>query len=101
MGQATLTKQEQANVRVALRALSVSNGGIALLAARMEVSYEYLRKVLYGVAPAGVTTAIRVARMAGATIDGVLSGAYPGPGVCRHCGHAATDAIETEGSDVH
>ncbi len=102
MARHELTTREQANVRVVLRALSVRHGGMALFAARFGLSYEHMRKVLYGVAPAGAATAIRVAHAAGVPVDDVLSGRYPGSDVCRHCGHAidgSTDDEET--TDAH
>ena len=98
---AGLTKQEQLNVRVALRALSVRNGGLALLASRMEASQEGLSKAMYGMRGIGAMTAIRIAQMAGVPVEDVLTGRYPDATVCRHCGHAMYDQIEEESGDVH
>ena len=100
MARTELTKQEQANVRAALRVLKARDGGLAVLAARMGASAAHLKQVLYGIVPSGAATAIRVAQTAGASVEDVLSGRFPGPGVCRHCGHAM-DAPDVETPDVH
>ena len=95
-----LTTEEQDNVRGAMRVLKVRDEGLALLAARMEVSTDHLRKALSGLRSIGAMTAIRVAQAAGVSLDDILSGAFPGPTACRHCGHPF-DTAAPEADDVH
>jgi hypothetical protein len=44
------------------------------------------------IAPASPPTAYRVARLAGLSVDDVLTGTYPPAGTCAHCGHRKEDA---------
>lgn len=100
-----LTVEEQENVRRALRVLKVRYGDYTVVAARMKLSYDNVRRVASGERPAGGRVAIRVAQIAGASVDDVLAGRYPGPEACRHCGHpfdgGIADTDEQGGSDVH
>ena len=97
-----LTKRERENVRAALRVLRARNGGLALLAARMGCNFASLEKLVYGVRPPGILTALRAAEMAGVPVEDVLTGRYPDRTICRHCGHPVDDVSdETEGGDVH
>ncbi len=96
-----LTREEQDNVRFALRALRVSNGGLALLAARMECSYTSLEKASFSARPVGALMAFRVAHFAGVAVDDVLSGRWPGREFCRHCGHPVSGATSEEPGDAH
>lgn len=95
-----LTTVEQDHVRAAIRVLKVRDGGFALLAARMEVTQDHIRKALAGQRSIGAMTAIRVAQSAGVSLDEILTGAFPGPTACRHCGHPF-DAAAPEADDVH
>ncbi len=96
----TLTKQEQANARAALRVLRVRHGGLALLASRMEIGYASLEKVFYGRA-IGLRMAFALAQIAGVTFDDVITGRFPGSTACRHCGHPIDDASASESTDAH
>lgn len=91
-----LTPQEQNHVRAALRVLKVRDGGLDVLAARMEVTGDHLRKALSGQRSIGAMTAIRVAEAAGAALEDILTGRYPGPTACRHCGHPFDDTTNDE-----
>lgn len=82
---ADLTAKEQAHVRTALAFLRARCGGVKPLARALRFSKQTLR------APAGPTLAFRVARLAGVSVDDVLMGKYPPPGMCAHCGHRAAD----------
>jgi hypothetical protein len=42
--------------------------------------------------------AVRVARLAGVSIDGLLRGDYPPPGTCPYCGHCAADGATNAGA---
>ena len=75
-----LTAKEQANVRAALSFLK-ARYGVKPLAKVLRVDRTTLN------APATPTTAFRVARLAGVSVDDVLTGKYPPAGTCAHCGH--------------
>jgi hypothetical protein len=77
-----LTKEEEANVRIALRHLRTKCGGYALLAAAMKVSQKTVTE-----ADVSPTLVFKIARFAGVPVGDVLTGAFPGGGVCPHCGH--------------
>jgi len=64
-----LTAKEQDNVRAAIRFIH-ARCGTWVNAAKVSAS-----------------TAVRVARFAGVTVDDVLTGKYPPAGTCPHCGH--------------
>ncbi len=83
-----LTPEEQANVRLALRFLRVRLGGPTQLAAALKVKPKMIANAcgVRGKPSAGL--AIRAARMAGASVEDVLSGAFPPVGTCPHCGRS-------------
>jgi hypothetical protein len=76
-----LTTEEQKHVRAAVRFLRLRLGGAKALAKALRVDRRTLT------APATPTTAFRVARLAGVSVDDVLAGKYPPIGTCPHCGH--------------
>jgi hypothetical protein len=75
-----LTAAEAVNVRKALAFLRLRCGGVKTLARALRTSKATLSR------PSPLL-AFRVARMAGVGVDDVLTGKYPPPGVCAHCGH--------------
>ncbi len=81
-----LTAKEQENVRAALRYLRVRFETWENVAGSLGVSRELLRRVVNGGDSVTASVAFRVARRAGATVDDVLTGVFPG--VCPHCGQA-------------
>jgi hypothetical protein len=80
-----LTAKEQANVRLAVAFLRAKCGGADLLAKALRCSRPTLWR------PPTPTVVFRVARMAGVGIDDVLTGKFPPPGTCPHCGHVKDD----------
>jgi hypothetical protein len=76
-----LTADEQKHVRAAIRFLRVRCGGNNALAKVLRVDRRTLTK------PATPTTAYRVAKLAGVSVDDVLAGRFPPAGTCPHCGH--------------
>jgi hypothetical protein len=78
-----LSSAEQAHVRAAIAFLRARCGGMKPLAKALRFARGTLRM------PAGPVLAFRVAKLAGVPVDDVLTGKYPPPGVCPHCGHAA------------
>jgi hypothetical protein len=85
-----LTPEEQGNVRAAVRCLRAKYGSWETLAKLLRAD----RKTLWGKTP-GVMTAFRIARVVGVPVDDVLAGRYPGPEVCRHCGHSRDEAMSS------
>lgn len=80
-----LTAEEQTHVRTALRFLFQRCGGWGQLAKVLGYGPTRAKQVAYGrtVSP---TMAFRVARLACVNVDDVLSGRYPDPRACPHCG---------------
>ena len=85
MSRSDLSTAEQGNVRTALAFLR-ARCGLKALAKALRFTPHTLR------APASPTLAFRVAKLAGVGVDDVLTGKYPPPGVCPHCGHASAEA---------
>jgi plasmid maintenance system antidote protein VapI len=81
-----LTAKEQANVRAALRFLRVRAGRLDTFAKALRYERATLRRVLAGSDGVSPAMAFRVARMASVGVDDVLTGKYPPPGTCPHCG---------------
>lgn len=77
-----LTKEEQTNVRAAIRFLRVRCGGWVQLSKTLRLTRSTLQKV--GATP---VVAFRVARLAGIGIDDLLAGKFPPSGTCPYCGH--------------
>lgn len=86
-----LTKEEQANVRVALRFLRARLGG-------WEAVAKALRSHKAGLAmrdrTVSASLAVRVARFVGVKVDDLLEGEFPPEGTCPHCGHQAQKLSE-------
>lgn len=82
-----LTTQEQTHVRTALRFLRSRCGGWKPLAKTLRYKVSSLSHAVGGRRVISASLAFRVARLAGVSIDNVLSGEYPAHGTCPHCGH--------------
>jgi AraC-like DNA-binding protein len=78
------------NLRRAARFLVRRFGNIAALAAAMGVSYSTLSHVFMRRRAVSATTALRIARLAHAALDDVLSGRWPREGACPCCGRGPT-----------
>jgi hypothetical protein len=81
-----LTAKEQDNVRVALRFLRARCGTWATLAKALCAERLGLARVAAGRYAASASLAVRVARLAKVGVDDVLTGRFPPPGICPHCG---------------
>ncbi len=80
-----LTKQEQDNVRRALRFLRARLGTWDAVAAALDAHPKTLELArTRGGVSASMT--FRVARVAGVGVDDILSGKYAPDGVCPNCG---------------
>ena len=86
-GRGDLTEQEEANVRAAIRFLRLRVGDWETLAKVIRFSKDTVRHVIEDGRPVTPTMAFRVARIAQVPIDDLLTGKYPAPGTCPHCGH--------------
>lgn len=80
-----LTIEEQKNVRAALNFLR-NRTDWTTLARVLHYNEWNLRKFGRGVRQISPTMAYRVARLAQVGVDDVLSGKWPAPGMCAHCG---------------
>jgi len=81
-----LTKEEQENVRVALRFLRIRFGIMANMAKALHVEAGTLRGALSGRESISASVTMRVARLVQVGIDDLLAGKYPVKGTCPHCG---------------
>ena len=80
-----LTAEEQENVRAALRFLHARCGTWRVVAKALHAQPGTLRHTVRG-RTVSASTAVRVARFAGAAVDDVLTGRFPPEGTCPHCG---------------
>ena len=87
-----LSTVEQANVRTALKFLRLQCGTWAVVAKALRFGEHTLSDVATGRKTPGPVLAFRVARLAKASVDDVLTGRFPAPGTCPHCGHRKEDA---------
>lgn len=88
-----LTAEEQTNARTALRFLRVRTGNMLALAKGLRCAPSSLRYVMCGRDAVSASLAVRVARLAGVTVDDVLGGRFPPVGTCPACGHQKDDQI--------
>lgn len=84
-----LTKQEQTNVRTALKFLRTRFGTWEMVAKALRFGDSTVANVVGGHKPVSASMAFRVARFAKVTVDDVISGRFPAPGTCPHCGNVA------------
>lgn len=84
-----LTAEEQANVRAALRFLRARHGGWEPLAKALRTPSTRILP-MQNRRPVAAGIAVRLARLAGVTVDDLLTGRYPPPGACPHCGQVPT-----------
>jgi len=83
-----LTVQEQAHVRAALHYLHARIGSWAVVAKAVRSKRANLRRLRAGHRIRGMRRlAGRIARLAGIHVQALLTGGYPPPGTCPHCGH--------------
>jgi hypothetical protein len=80
-----LTDEEEANVRSALRVLQARLGSWPAVADALESRHTMVTKQMNGHRHIGAGTALRVARLLGTAVEGVLGGEAP-PGACSACG---------------
>jgi hypothetical protein len=82
--------REAANVRLALRFLRTRMGGAEKLAAALnKMKTKLVEKFCAAKGRPIAGLAIRAARVARASVEDFLNGAWPAAGACPHCGHRA------------
>lgn len=81
-----LTPGQEANVIRAMRALHGRLGTWVKVARALQVSIKTVEKVLAGKDRTTPGWALRIAQIAGVTVDDVLTGAFPKAGACPACG---------------
>lgn len=83
-----LTAEEQGHVRTAMRFLRTRAGSWAALAGVLRFKETYLCDVANerANATASASLAVRIAKLAQVGVDDVLTGRFPDPRACPHCG---------------
>jgi hypothetical protein len=87
-----LTVTEQTNVRTALKFLRSRSGTWETVGKALRLAAETLNGVATGRRTVSPLIAFRIARLAKVPVDDVLTGQFPAPGTCPHCGHKAEAA---------
>jgi len=86
-----LTAQEQGHVRTALKFLRARLGGWRPLAKVLRFGESTVGNIAAGHKAPSVAVAFRIARLVKVPVDDVLTGKFPPPGTCPHCGHCSRD----------
>ena len=84
-----LTAEEQTNAKAALRFLTTRHGSVRQLAEVMSAKARTVRAALEARGRVSAGLALRAAKVAGVPLEDVLSGAWPPPGACPHCGRSS------------
>jgi hypothetical protein len=82
-----LTAEEQAHARTALRFLRSRCGTWEAVARVLRFNGTHIVDANTGRASITASMAVRIARVVKAPIDDVLTGRFPAPNTCPHCGH--------------
>jgi hypothetical protein len=82
-----LTPAEQTHVRTALRFLRSRCGGWAQVGKALHFKATTLGQIARSHKVASASLAVRIARFASVGVDDVLTGRFPSPATCPHCGH--------------
>lgn len=81
-----LTVEETANVLRALRFLRTRCGGWPKASDVLGFSRNSIKQIMKGQKSVSATLTLRVARVVKVPIDDVLTGKFPPPNACPHCG---------------
>lgn len=81
-----LTPEEQERVRAAMHYLRVRAGGWKPLAHALGFKAHTVRHVKGREKNVSPTMTLRIAKLAGVSVDDLLNGRFPHPGACPHCG---------------
>lgn len=82
-----LTAEEQANVRAVLTFLRTRCGGWDGVAKALRFNATHIVDTFNGRASATASMAFRISRLVRVSVDDVVSGKFPPPHTCPHCGH--------------
>ena len=82
-----LTAEEQDRVRFALRYLHAKVGAWKTLAQALGFRPLQVLKIKCRRRAVSPRMVLRVAKLAGVPVDDILTGKFPPPGTCPHCGH--------------
>lgn len=88
-----LDGKEQKHVRTALRFLCTSHGDWKSVARALPFESNNLRSIMRGDRDVSAMLAFRTARLAGVSVDDLLTGRFR-PGACPRCGHVPDFADE-------
>lgn len=89
---ADFTAKEVLHLRAALRFLRLRCSTWAVLAKALRFGDSTLANVAGGHKAVTATLVVRIAKFARVGMDDVLSGAFPAPGTCPHCGHHSEES---------
>jgi hypothetical protein len=87
------TVKEVTHVRAALRFLRLRCGTWAILANALRLKDSTLVNIAGGHKPVTATVLVRIAKFARVGVDDVLTGKFPAPGTCPHCGNVKEDEV--------
>lgn len=82
-----LTREEQAHVAVGLRFIHARCGDWTRTAQALGFKRSTVMNAAYNEKHISVVLAFRVARLAKVSVDDLLTGKFPPPNACPHCGH--------------
>jgi len=81
-----LTKEELVHIRAALQFLHHRVGTWAALGKALHLGEGTISNMANGHKRVSEAVVFRAARFAGVSVDDVLTGRFPEPGTCPHCG---------------
>ena len=81
-----LTLDEQAHAKAAVKFLRERFGSYLAMAKATGLSFALVKHTVKPKARVSAGVALRIARVAGAPLEAILSGAWPTPGLCPRCG---------------
>ena len=87
-----LTPEEQECVRIAVKVLRLRYGGTPKLARAMGVGTSAIYAPLEARGRPSAGLALRAARLAGVSVEAILSGDWPPDGACPLCGRVASES---------
>lgn len=88
-----LSKEEQINIRTALRFLHIRFGGWIPLGKALKMPRKTVAAAAGG-RTVSARLAFRLARLVGVGIDELLVGRFPAPNACPYCGHIPSQPVE-------
>jgi hypothetical protein len=88
-----LTTTEQTNVRTALKFLRSRAGRWEAVAKALHIGESTAANVAAG-QTVTASLAMRIAKLAKVGVDDVLTGRFPAPGTCPHCGHRPEETTQ-------